>query len=340
MRLLVAVGAVASGAVHGGARAGTSEVVCFHQDVAAACPDEGAAIERIIADRSEGCPSREIEVVGVEEAEGVCCYEVTFDCTVTAVGCNYAGRPLLVRGRPVRGASVGRGGFCNARLPPIDPSALTREEREQVATHWMRVGAAEYGSVAGFYRFALDLMANGAPAELIVGAHRAAAEEIHHARLAFTLASRFAGGPVGPGPLGFPDAVPIHRTLDALALATIAEGCTIETLSACLLREALERATEPAVVAALRKMARDEDRHAELAWRTVRWALSQRPSLHATVEGAFESAILELDEDGLASDGALEAYGLLSPRHARGCLEQTVQTVIRPCARALLSASA
>src|SRR5262249_47636994 len=178
-----------------------------------------------------------------------CCYEVRYDSCMNVAGCNYTGRPLIIEGRPLEGAVRRLHGWQDARLPRPDLTLLSEEERNLLALHFARIGAAEYASIAGFQRFAMDLMANGAPADLIASAQRAALDELRHARLAFTLASAFAGTPVGPGALDLPAAVPIHRSLTELAVATAMEGCTLETFSACLLAEALHHATDPAVIA-------------------------------------------------------------------------------------------
>jgi hypothetical protein len=47
----------------------------------------------------------------------------------------------------------------------------------------------------------LELLALGAPAELVEKAHVAALDEIEHARICFALASAYGGERYGPGPL-------------------------------------------------------------------------------------------------------------------------------------------
>lgn len=258
-----------------------------------------------------------------------------YEC-VEVVGCNYSGRPLIIEGRPLAGASRRLLGWQDARLKSPDLAGLSAKEREILALHWARIGAAEYASVAGFQRFAMDLMANGATADLIERAQRAALDEMRHARLALTLASAFAGAPIGPGALDLPAAVPIHRSLAELAVATAEEGCTVETLSACLLAEARYHATDPAVVAALTQMRRDEDRHAELAWATLRWALSQDPGIAAEVDRALNAAIEGLAAEGFAHPGGLERYGLLKQSHAEASRRAAISEVLEPCREALM----
>src|SRR5262249_55284357 len=128
-------------------------------------------------------------------------------------------------------------------------------------------------SVASFARFSLALLAAGAPADLVALAHQAALDEIQHARLCFALASRYAGEEIAPGPFPLGAEIPVSASLVAIAVSTVEEGCIGETMAAVIAAEQLARATDPAVRAALARIAADEARHAELAWRTVAWAV-------------------------------------------------------------------
>jgi hypothetical protein len=57
----------------------------------------------------------------------------------------------------------------------------------------------------------------------------------------------------------------------------IAEGCFGETSAALQALEAADDAEDPVIVAAYTQIASDEQRHAELAFRFVRWALVHDP---------------------------------------------------------------
>src|SRR5262249_8650748 len=131
-------------------------------------------------------------------------------------------------------------------------------------------------------RFALELLAAGAPASLVEAAHRAALDEVRHARLCLGLASAYAGAPLGPAPFPFDGRVegsadPADNSAPAARGGrggeALTEGCVGETLAAALAMEQLGRAEDPAVRAALAIIAEDEARHAELAWRAVAWAV-------------------------------------------------------------------
>jgi hypothetical protein len=150
--------------------------------------------------------------------------------------------------------------------------ALPTATARWLAETWLKDALEEHASIAAFARFTMHLLSVGAPPDLVLGAQRASIDEIHHARLCFALAGRYAGTLHGPGPLSLRDAVPEASLADVAALAA-EEGCVGETLGAALAREQLSVARDPEVVRALRKIVRDEARHAELAWSFVRWAV-------------------------------------------------------------------
>lgn len=336
-RLLLAAGVLAAVAIHGGSRARAAsgvETVCIPPEATGACAADDVAVARIGENNPERCPPS-LAKPGATLTDGACCYEVTFECEPVVVGCSYTGRPLILEDRPLSTGTRRIASFLDDSLPRPDLTGSSQEERRSAAMHWARIGAAEYTSIAGFQRFAMDLLANGAPPELLSGATRAAADELRHARLAFTFASVFAGGPVGPGELTLPPAIPIHRTLSELACATAHEGCTVETLSACLLAEARMHATDPAIRRALGRMLRDEERHSALAWRTLRWALSVDPTVAPAAREALDRAIAALTTEGFSHEADLSRFGVLRPADARACLQTAIREVIVPCRDAI-----
>ena len=69
---------------------------------------------------------------------------------------------------------------------------LSVEVRGALAARWRDNGLAEHASVASFSRHSLQLMALAAPADLVEATHRAAIDEISHAKVrrsAFTFIS-------------------------------------------------------------------------------------------------------------------------------------------------------
>ena len=118
--------------------------------------------------------------------------------------------------------------------------------------------------------------------ELIEEAHRAALDEVRHARIALELA----------GVDSVPQALPVAMQLTirpdvrSMALATAREACIGETLSFL----EMEREGLPE----LHSVVEDERRHAALGWRTVRWALEQQPELKDELRAMFAKAPAEI----------------------------------------------
>jgi hypothetical protein len=197
----------------------------------------------------------------------------------------------------------------------------------------------EHASIAAFARFALELLALGATPALILATQQAMGDETEHARLAFALATTYAGRQIGPGPL------PIDGALGAVSpRATFAtllrEGCIGETLAAVEAHEALTQTTDDAVRTALARIAADETRHAELSWRAARWLIETGDdTFRAWAKEEIARALAEhrAPTGTGANDGTPHSarHGLLSTVTRNALSQQTLRDLVVPCARAL-----
>jgi len=173
---------------------------------------------------------------------------------------------------------------------------LTKEEAQAVGRHWAQDGLAEHASVASFARHTLELMAVGAPPEILVAAQKAGSEEVGHAQLCFGLARKY-GVVTEPG--NFPLPKEEHApTLLKMTLGVASEGCVSEFGSCIAASWQLARVTMPAVKAALRQIAREEAGHCILAWQTLLWAVNKLRSQNDTqslaqLSEAFQIALNE-----------------------------------------------
>ncbi len=141
-----------------------------------------------------------------------------------------------------------------------------------VARRWLRMAQEEHASVASFARAAVELLQVGAPLELVAECERAARDEIEHARLCLQRACELEGVSLV---LGFmPTEGPRTGGLVELMQRTFEEGCLNETCSAWAAAQALCHAHDDTETSTLQTIAEDETRHAQLAWRTLGWALS------------------------------------------------------------------
>lgn len=241
-----------------------------------------------------------------------CCYEALAKDTDPNSACAI-GRPMLVEGAPLLAAVEG------------EPNAG--------ASDWLQIARMEHASVAAFHKLGLELMAHGAPMDLLQAVARAALEEVGHARMAFNLASRFGGRPLSPGPLPMPAQLEIEGSLARLAANAASEGCVGETLGALLALEGARRATDPEVRAVMEQIAREESQHAALSWRIVAWAIrvGGEPVRDAVREALKAPARLATFSDA-------PELGLLGPADTQRVVEAGIREVLDPAARVMLAA--
>jgi hypothetical protein len=125
----------------------------------------------------------------------------------------------------------------------------------------------EAASVPAFVRLASELEAHGAPRSLMRRALGAARDEVRHAGAVATLAWTWGGRPCLPRwPVGS------VRSLERIALENAVEGCVHETYAALVAHHQAARALSSRIAAEYSAIARDEARHAALAWDVARWA--------------------------------------------------------------------
>jgi hypothetical protein len=212
-----------------------------------------------------------------------------------------------------------------------------------IGDEWARAAQFEHASIASFGRFALELLAVGAPSDLIESAHRAAIDEIEHARLCFSLATIYAGAPLGPGPLPLDAAAFTKPDLVTLTHATVLEGCVNETLAAFEAQTAHAHAQFEAVRAALAAIERQESDHASLAFRFVSWAIAVGGSkVREAARAAFALASAQLRDLELprAADADTDrtrlSHGRISARTRAELRRRVLSEVIVPAADAVL----
>lgn len=249
-------------------------------------------------------------------------------------------RPFLV-GADLRSSSVAeRADWMDVVSAVEVPHARTAEF---LAEAWLRDALEEHASVAAFARFTLLLLSVGAPPELVILSQRASLDEIQHARACFALAHRYGSRSVGPASLQVADSLTPMSLADVVAL-TVTEGCVGETLGALLATEQLAHATDPGVRRVLGRIARDEARHAELAWKFLAWALEQgQTAVQAAAERAFAAASEEIRRMPVVDYGVdreqWHAHGRVTCAEAREISAAGLDEVVQPCLAALIAKS-
>lgn len=260
----------------------------------------------------------------------------------TAAQC-VIGRPFLIAGHERLASEVVRSDWYPATRSEAAVAVLDVELAGAIRRGWVEQGLMEHASVAAFARFSLQLLALGAPSELLTRTASAMGDEIEHARACFELARRHGEGDVGPGELDMSGALD-STDLEAVVLGTIAEGCIGETVAAIEAAEACAHCEDGAARAVLERIARDETEHAELAWRFVAWALEVGPvGLRARARAAFAAAT-EHSAPALSAPTALDhelaRHGLIGGSLRADLRSRVLREVIAPCARALLDSAA
>ncbi len=232
----------------------------------------------------------------------VCCYLGFNGCTTRRSTVRGHGNGRVMIGRPLRDAD---GAWITAEV-------AVRGTDEERAVWWAESGAAEHASVAEFARLSLVLMGLGAPSELLEDVHHAALDEIAHARTCFEMASRLAGRAIAPGPLDVSRAGQ-RSSLRELVMDTLRDGCLGESAAALELT-AMARATGNADIAA---MARDEERHALLAWRIISFAMTR--------------------DERVTRDAISEFLATLDVAAGTRVEHEVARAIVGPCAELLLA---
>jgi len=148
------------------------------------------------------------------------------------------------------------------------PAAFVASDEHglDLGAQFARAAELEALAVVAFRNLRAELAELGAPRRLLRALTSAARDEVRHARSTRRLARRFGGRTL------LPRALPRSpRSLEAIALENAVEGCVRETYGALSAVWQAHRAEHPAVRSALRKIARDEIRHAALSMRVQRW---------------------------------------------------------------------
>jgi hypothetical protein len=241
------------------------------------------------------------------------------------------GRPFLVGGARRTAKVAARSDFSASLEPGLD---LDVETRAALARHWERGALLEHASIASFARFSLELLALGAPAELVLASASALADETLHAKLCFALAGAYAGHPVGPGPLSMSGVAP-ETDLARLVESAVVEGCIGETTAALEAALVARAVTDPIVRDVLERIAADEQRHAELAFRFVRWIVGAHPELAAVARAVLLREERALDPERFspkpAEEDAWLSLGVCPEALAHGLRSRALAEVVAPC---------
>jgi hypothetical protein len=247
--------------------------------------------------------------------------------------------------------------FGKILLPPVvDGDAWARLPleaaadpllRAALAAQWRENGRTEHASIAAFAGLTLELVALGAPPELIAGSQRDALDELRHTELCFSLARALDGAAESPG--AFPAALsarssslPRTAALARLAVDSLVDGALHEGVSARVIARLVKRCEDPATREALREIAADEGRHSAHGWDVVEWCLAEggapvgdalRGALRAIPERAKNTQLPEAARGGAWEPWGIHGAALEAEEYARA-RQDVLRRVQRLTARA------
>jgi rubrerythrin len=159
----------------------------------------------------------------------------------------------------------------------------------------------EAASVHAFRRLGAELASMRAPRSLVRAAERSARDEVRHARVMSRLARRHGAVPA-PVKLGRRRSV---RSLESFAVENAVEGCVRECFGALVATRQATHAGDPELAREMKRIARDETRHAALAWGIARWVERRlSPAGRASVRRAMGEAFGALRREVEATPAA------------------------------------
>lgn len=138
--------------------------------------------------------------------------------------------------------------------------------RSPLARHFEATASLEAAAVEAFIVMERELQAHGAPSSLSLRARIAAEDERRHTHTMARLARRFGGRPLRPTMVPRP-----VRSLDAMALENVVEGCVRETFGALLAQRQGLLASDDEVRSTHQTIAAEETTHASLSWDLHGW---------------------------------------------------------------------
>jgi hypothetical protein len=226
----------------------------------------------------------------VGDAEFPTLEQCSFLCNrVGTCPCGGSSPNCVIASRDALSATVQCAPSCVAGRRPAAFTPTT-EHGADLGAHFARAAELEALAVIAFRNLRAELLELGAPSRLLRALTSAARDEVRHARATRRLARRFGRATAEPHAL--PRAA---RSIEAIAIENAVEGCVREAYGALSAVWQAQAAADPSVRGALRKIARDEVRHAALSMKVQRW-LEPRldPQGRRRVAEAKRAAVREL----------------------------------------------
>lgn len=220
---------------------------------------------------------------------------------------------------------------------------LSPAERSRLAETWTRRSAAEYLAVSTFAVLAIDLVAAGAPADVLSLCMRAGIDEVRHAELCLRMIEIYGGKRVMPPPgmSSLPDDPERPKLHQALA-NTMLVSCVSETYATTVLTATRDLTTDPVAHAVLTSIYSDEVMHARLGWSYLRYGIERGgqgviDAAAAMVPIALRGVanVVERERPVGEVTEKVRGHGLMTPAEERVIYSSCVREVLVPGFEAL-----
>jgi len=219
-------------------------------------------------------------------------------------------------------------GNCVAGRRTEGARVCTLEAPTTLGALLAQMAELEAASVPAFVRLGRELKALGASARLVRAAERAAQDEVRHAVAVGEAARRYGATPKPTRSLRAP-----LRSAFAVARENAVEGCVRETFGALQATFQAAHAADPLLARLFGTIARDETRHAALAWDVAGWLEPQltpreRGAVRAAKRAAIDSLRRAVAEKPLGA--AVKLAGMPTTAQARRLLDGIARHLAAP----------
>lgn len=228
--------------------------------------------------------------------------------------------------------------------PKLDPDV-----RAELARIWAERIPTEYRSITGFSTLSFDLIAAGAPVDLVAVCHRVCIDELRHTELAVRMVEIYGGTlPELPREISV---LPSDESLNVVAQAcrsAILISCLGETFACTELAMLRDRAVDPVVAGVLRIFLADEIVHARIGWAYLAHAFktadeNTRKAVAAAIPeyvAGIGANLFGTDEKPAAvdvtnDDARLASHGVCSMREEQDLYRKFIPEVFIPGLRAV-----
>lgn len=229
-------------------------------------------------------------------------------------------------------------------------SQLSDSVRSVLIDLWRARTLSEHRSVSIFATYTLDLLAAGAPAEVLSLACRASLDEVRHAELFAKLTRCYSGVEETPSPgISVMPEAPEHTMTELAAIEALHLCVGAESYSAALLHTLFSNAKDPVVRDVVAIVLADEIHHARMGWAFIASLLRGKhgeavhavlqPQLYPTLKGLSVGLLgTEAEEPTLLTEQELEiarGHGYLTLKEQRTLFQETVTDIWIPSLAAL-----